>query len=70
MPQNFFSFEQGSPIRIILGIVAFLLFVSSALMKDGNYYNSLFFIFLAIFMTWREYSAYMMKKQEDQNTEE
>lgn len=69
MPSEFFSFQPGSPLRVVIGILAILLFIASALMKDGNYFNSLFFIALAIFLTWREYSSYLMKKQEDQGNQ-
>ena len=58
------SMAKGSFFRVLIGLAALTLFSYSAFSKPETDYNSLFFALLAMVMTWREHSLYLLKKKE------
>jgi len=68
MPKLEISLDRGSFFRVLIGLAMTLFFIVSAIISDGDRWNGLFLVGLAAILTWQQYSLYLIKKQEDNNT--
>lgn len=58
------SFDRGGFGRVIIGLLATLFFIISAITDPSDRRNALFFAGLSFILTWQQYSLYRMQQND------